>query len=108
MGSSSKAKRYDAEFKLKVVLALLRNEVSQGELSRRYHISMMTLSKWKEAFIQSGMKGLKGDASSDKKKIEKLEKEIRKRDQIIGELTVANKLLKKVSFWTKALSGFLS
>ena len=93
---SSRAKRYDSEFKIQIVLALLRNEASHGEISRKYQVSMNTLTKWKEEFLKGGTLALRsGGNAPEKNEIQKLKKEIEKRDQIIGELTVANQLLKK-------------
>ena len=39
----------------------------------------------------------RGGQSEEAKRIERLEKELAERDQVIGEITIANRILKKLS-----------
>jgi len=95
MGSQSKlnvAERREA------VLSLLRREESASVLARRYGISENTLYRWREEFIAAGAAALangKGKADARDRRIAALTKELSERDRVIGELTIANRFLKK-------------
>jgi len=83
-----------------VVLLLLRREEPAGKLARRYGISEQTLYRWREEFLAGGEAALasgKGGADSRDREIKELKKEVERRDQVIGELTIANRILKKTS-----------
>lgn len=81
-----------------VVLMLLRKEESAGVLARRYGVSEGTLYRWRDLFLQGGQQALangKKGASPQEVRIKELEKEVEKREQVIGEITIANRILKK-------------
>ena len=83
-----------------VVLMLLRREEPAAALARRYGVSENTLYTWREQFLQGGRAALAngktgGDASS--RRVETLERELAERDRVIGELTIANRILKKTA-----------
>lgn len=84
-----------------VVLALLRREERASRLARRYGISEQTLYRWRDEFIAAGEAALAGTTGKNgdprKRRIEELERELAQRDQVIGELTIANRILKKTS-----------
>lgn len=87
------------ETRMEVVLALLRKEEPAATLARRYQVSEQTLYRWRDIFLEAGKSGLaKGEAKPDdsSRRIEQLEREIAKRAQVIGELSLANDLLKKL------------
>ena len=83
-----------------MVLALLRKEEPVAALSRRYQVSEQTIYRWRDQFLAGGKERLgKGDDAVTKeaeKRIEKLERDLAKRAQLIGELTIANDILKKI------------
>ena len=88
-----------AESRVEVVLALLRKEECAAALARRYQVSEQTLYRWRDIFLEAGKSGLvKGEVKPEEssRKIEQLEREISKRAQVIGELSLANDLLKKL------------
>jgi len=91
----SEAKRREA------VLALLRREETGAKLARRYGISEQTLYRWRDEFITAGAEAITATNGKSgnpyKRRIEELEREIARRDQVIGELTIANKILKKLT-----------
>ena len=96
------AKRSDltAAQRREVVLLLLRREEPAGKLARRYGISEQTLYRWRDEFLAGGEAALasgKGGADSRDREIKELKKEVERRDQVIGELTIANRILKKTS-----------
>ena len=83
-----------------VVLMLLRREEPAAVLARRYGISEQTLYRWRDEFLAGGEAALaagKGGAGPRDRQVEELKREVSRRDQVIGELTIANRLLKKSS-----------
>ena len=77
-----------------LVLRLLRNEVTAGELACEHSISEPTLYQWRNAFRDAGFASLAdGRRRNDVNK--RHQRELAKRDQVIGELTVANRVVKK-------------
>lgn len=88
--------RLSDDQKLKAVLSMLRKEESVIQIARRYGVSEKTLYLWQEQFLVSGKAGLSG--SSDKalkNEVTKLKKDIEERDRVIGEITIANAIMKK-------------
>jgi transposase-like protein len=80
------------------VLALLRREEPASTLARRVGVSEQTLYRWRDEFIAGGESALangKGGIDSRELEIRNLHKEVERRDQVIGELTIANRILKK-------------
>jgi transposase len=80
-----------------VVLMLLRREEPAAALARRYGVSENTLYKWREQFLEGGRAALTngkdaGDARS--RRVQELERELAERDRVVGELTIANRILK--------------
>jgi len=81
------------------VLALLRREEPATKLARRYGVSEQTLQRWRDEFLAAGEAALSSgkNGRGQQRRIAELEKEIESRDQVIGELTIANRILKKLS-----------
>jgi len=83
------------------VLMVLRREEPLAVIARRYGISEPTLSKWRDEFLAGGDAAL-GHRQSGRKdpaaeEIRQLKQALADREQVIGELTVANRILKKLS-----------
>ena len=90
----------DVTQQVEAVLALLRREEPAGVIALRYGISENTLYRLRERFLEGGKAGLARRAGRDKgaaRREAKLERELAERDRVIGELTIANRILKKVS-----------
>ena len=81
------------------VLALLRREEPLSKLARRFGVSEQTLHRWRDDFLTAGEAALNGgkNGSGLQRRVAELEKEVEDRDQVIGELTIANRILKKLS-----------
>lgn len=77
------------------VLSVLSGEESLDAAARRHGISAPTLARWKQEFLEAGRDRLRGKDSKPSARQRELEEEVRRRDQIIGELVVANEFLKK-------------
>ena len=82
------------------VLSLLRREEPGTVIARRYGVSEASLCRWRDEFLAAGEAALAGGTrkgSTRDRRIAEFEQQIEKRDQVIGELTVANRILKKLS-----------
>jgi transposase len=89
----------DVKDRREAVLSLLRREEPAATIARRLGVSEPTLYRWRDEFLAAGeaaLAGGNGKAGGDRR-IAELEAQIEKRDQIIGEYTVANRILKKLS-----------
>jgi transposase len=84
-----------------VVLALLRKEEPLSVLARRHGISEPTLGKWRDDFLAGGEAALSYGRNHGQdglsQQVRQLKRELAEREQVIGELTVANRILKKTS-----------
>jgi transposase len=83
------------------VLMVLRREKPAAVIARRFGISEPTLSKWRDDFLAGGEaalgdgRGVRKDSSAEENR--QLKRALAEREQVIGELTVANRILKKLS-----------
>ncbi|WP_338773903.1 helix-turn-helix domain-containing protein [Nocardia vulneris] len=57
MSRSARA-RIPVEDKLRIVLSVLRGEMSVSEAARRRGVSAVAVSKWMQAFLEAGAKAL--------------------------------------------------
>ena len=82
-----------------IVVMMPRKEEPIAVLARRYGVYETTLHRWREDFLASGEqalaygRGKKADGQAAE--IARLKKERACRDQVIGEITIANRILKK-------------
>ena len=93
-------KSISPELKQQAVLSVLRKEEPLSRVARRVGVSEPTLTRWRDAFLAAGTAALTAngkDKREERSQVHTLEKEIASRDQVIGELTIANRILKKVS-----------
>ncbi len=81
------------------VLLLIRREEPASKVARRFGVSEQTLHRWRDDFLAGGEAALGGgnNGGGQQRRIAELEKQIEGRDQVIGELTIANRILKKLS-----------
>jgi transposase len=88
-----------AEQRAQIVLRLLSKEEPAVQIARRAGISEQTLYRWRDEFLSGGKEALtgRGARSEEAKTIERLKAELAERDQVIGEITIANRILKKLS-----------
>jgi transposase len=90
----------DVSARREAVLAHLRREEPAVVLARRYGVSEQTLYRWRDEFLAAGEAALasgQGGSDARDRQIDELKREVARRDQVIGELTIANRLLKKHS-----------
>lgn len=86
-----------ADKKLQAVLSLLRKEEPATKIARRYGVSDASLYRWRDDFLAAGKTALNGKKSVGADLATRmLQKEVEERDRVIGELTIANRILKKI------------
>lgn len=89
--------RYSSEDKIRIVLEGLRGECSIAELCRREGIGESLYYKWSKDFLEAGKSRLVGNtvrqATSDEVKGLKSENDQLK--QLVAELSLKNRVLKK-------------
>jgi len=96
------AKRCDVSIpdRREAVLSLLRREEPAAVIARRIGVSEPTLYRWRDEFLAGGEAALtakNGKTDGRDQRIKQLEQEVERRDQVIGEYTIANRILKKLS-----------
>jgi transposase len=93
-------KQYSSEEKVRIVLSGLRGEHSIAELCRREGIAESLYYAWSKDFLEAGKKRLSGDterqATSDE--VKGLRHEMGALKELVADLTVENRLLKKSSY----------
>ena len=81
-------------------MALLRREEPASVLARRYGISEGTLYRWRDDFLTAGEAALadgRDKADPNIRLCKELQGQLEERDRVIGELTIANRILKKTA-----------
>jgi transposase len=90
-------RHFSAEDKIRIVLEGLRGEDSIAELCRREGIVQNLFYRWSKEFLEAGKKRLAGDtaraATSDE--VRDLRREASALKEVVAELTLENRLLKK-------------
>jgi transposase len=90
-------RHFSAEDKIRIVLEGLRGEESIAELCRREGIVQNLYYRWSKEFLEAGKKRLAGDtaraATSDE--VKGLRHEAAMLKEVVAELTLENRLLKK-------------
>lgn len=90
----TKRKRYSAEFKAKVALEAIREELTTAELAKKYGIHPTMISGWKRSAVEN-MASAFGGSSSAEPTIS--EREVEKLHAKIGQLVVERDFLADAS-----------
>ena len=90
-------KQYSAEEKIRIVLSGLRGEDSIAVLCRREGIAESLYYSWSKEFLEAGKKRLAGDTARQATSVEvkDLRREMRDMKELVAELSLENRLLKK-------------
>lgn len=90
----TKRKRYSPEFKAKVALEAIREELTTAELAKKYGVHPTMISGWKRTAIEN-MASAFGGATSAEPVIS--EKDVEKLHAKIGQLVVERDFLSEAS-----------
>ena len=90
-------RKYSSEEKIRIVLEGLRGEVGVAELCRREGLNTNIYYKWSKEFLEAGKKRLQGDTVREATSTEvgDLRKENDQLKQLVAELSLKNRVLKK-------------
>jgi len=90
-------RHYTAEEKIHIVLAGLRGEESIASLCRQEGISESLYYSWSKEFLEAGKRRLAGDTArqATSHEVKDLRSESAALKEVVAELTLENRLLKK-------------
>jgi transposase len=90
-------RKYTAEEKIRIVLEGLRGDLTIAELCRREGISQNLYYRWSKDFLEAGKSRLVGDTKreANSKQVKTLRQENEQLKQLVAELALKNKVLKK-------------
>lgn len=91
-----KPAKHSVDFKARVVLSVLRGEITGAEAARRHGVSETSICKWKEQFIAAGRAGLQrsGGAPLSSEQT-RLAAQVEDLTHALGEAHVELRLLKR-------------
>lgn len=87
-----KRRTFNAEFKLKVILAALQEREALSELAQKYDLHPNQISKWKTDFLDSAAHYMKSSGQQDK---DKAQVELNELYAKIGQLQMELDFLKE-------------
>jgi transposase len=90
-------RHFSAEDKIRIVLEGLRGEDSIAELCRREGIVQNLYYRWSKDFLEAGKKRLAGDTAraATSEEVKELRREANALKEVVAELTLENRVLKK-------------
>lgn len=99
-------RKYNAEEKIRIVLEGLRGEESIAELCRQEGINPNLYYKWSKEFLEAGKARLTGDTKrqASTSEVEDLRRENEALKQVVAELLLKNRVLKKSVLATESVS----
>lgn len=87
---------FSVQEKQRIVLSVLRGEASVAEAARRNKCSETSIAKWREQFVQGGVRALEaGAARGPSPREAQLERELAEVTSALGEAHVELRLLKR-------------
>ena len=99
-------RKYNAEEKIRIVLEGLRGEESIAELCRQEGINPNLYYKWSKEFLEAGKARLVGDTKrqASSSEVDELRRENDALKQVVAELLLKNRVLKKSVLATESTS----
>ena len=94
---SKKRANYSAEFKTRVVLEVMKNERSLGEIASSYNVSPKNIQNWKKTFLQNAQIAMEpAKAVQDyKDEIASLKLQNEQYAKVVGKMTIEKDWLEK-------------
>ena len=84
-------RKYDPEFKVRVVLEMISGQKGLMQASREYGIKDTVLSRWKQEFLERA-----SQVFTEPKAADRHEERIAELEQMVGKLTMQLEMAKKV------------
>jgi transposase len=100
-------KKYSAEEKIRIVIEGLRGDESIAELCRREGIAQSMYYKWSKEFLEAGKQRLAGNTKrqADSSEVKDLRRQNDQLKELVAELALKNKVLKKSLLGWEDLTG---
>ncbi len=95
----NKRRQFSPEYKARLVLELISGQRRAAEIARKEHIKDSLLYEWRAQFLEKASIAFGSPQASTE-----AEQKIAELEQIIGQLTVENQILKKASRWLSGMS----
>lgn len=89
--------QYSAEFKTKVVLEILSEQLTVNQIAAKYDVSPVVLSRWKKEFLERASDVFKKGPTKAEKELEQSKEHIADLERKVGQLTYEVDWLKKKS-----------
>jgi len=88
---------YSSEEKIRIIIDGMRGETSVAELCRREGIAQTLYYKWSKDFMEAGKRRLNGDTmrEANTSEVKELKDENRSLKELVAELSLDNRDLKK-------------
>jgi len=86
-----------ADEKLRIVLAVLKGELSAADAARRHRVSEQSVHNWKSQFLDGGRAALVAGKSRPSSREVQLEEELEATKAALGEAHVELRVLKRVA-----------
>jgi transposase len=93
---ANRPRRFTPEFKSQVVLELLTQQRSAGEICRVHQIKDSLLYRWKQEFLERSASVF---ASGDHGEVSRLSQRVGELERMVGRLTLELDVAKKASDW---------
>jgi transposase len=90
-------RKFNSEEKIRIILEGLKGEESIANICRREGIAPSMYYKWSKAFLEAGKQRLQGDTlrEASSSEVAELRKENEQLKQLVAELSLHNRVLKK-------------
>ena len=90
-------RKFSSEEKIRIILEGLKGEESIANICRREGIAPSMYYKWSKAFLEAGKQRLQGDTlrEASSSEVSELRKENEQLKQLVAELSLRNRVLKK-------------
>jgi transposase len=94
-----KRRKFSAEYKARLVLELLSGQRSAADIARKEHVKDALLYEWRAQFLERAAVVFSEPAANHES-----EQKVAELEQLIGQLTIENEVLKKASRWLQRMS----
>ena len=90
-------RKFSGEEKIRIILEGLKGEESIATICRREGIAPTMYYKWSKAFLEAGKRRLEGDTirEANSNEVTELRKENEQLKQLVAEVSLKNRVLKK-------------
>ena len=90
-------RKFSGEEKIRIILEGLKGEESISAICRKEGIAPTMYYKWSKAFLEAGKRQLKGDTirEASSSEVTELRKENEQLKQLVAEVSLKNRVLKK-------------